>query len=314
MISTLLHACSLWVQASMYVRDELLDVHCVLQLAVDLHQRGALSPTLEALGCRQCRCGRLHVAAPKLLHALSDLIAHEEHLLHMAIRHLAVHVMQDRSWTLQVLDVLRPAQSCLDVVCAIDTMKLPLWLQAHRSAILEACGGRHYLAVHRRFVRSMLSPSSHIEELTSLLHKEPPEDDPDTADSYTSCDQCTVFVPSLAVPLLPHLRHIGTFTSVRLRKARLTYHPMTPLLTACTDTTAATVPGHAMSHPTSPSWLQLAAMELHIRLGMFHYTTRRRWPSTDMDTSSLGSPFSLLVLCSSKPSKYPHIVLAPELE
>ncbi|RHY42518.1 hypothetical protein DYB38_000657 [Aphanomyces astaci] len=113
-------------------------------------------------------------------------------------------------------------------------MKLPLWLQAHRSAILEACGGRHYLAIHRRFVRSMLSPSSHIEELTSLLHKEPPEDDPDTADSYTSCDQCTVFVPSLAVPLLPHLRHIGTFTSVRLRKARLTYHPMTPLLTACT--------------------------------------------------------------------------------
>ncbi|RQM11746.1 hypothetical protein B5M09_004483 [Aphanomyces astaci] len=122
-------------------------------------------------------------------------------------------------------------------------MKLPLWLQAHRSAILEACGGRHYLAVHRRFVRSMLSPSSHIEELTSLLHKEPPEDDPDTADSYTSCDQCTVFVPSLAVPLLPHLRHIGTFTSVRLRKARLTYHPMTPLLTACTET-AATLDGN----------------------------------------------------------------------
>ncbi|RHY82236.1 hypothetical protein DYB26_015200, partial [Aphanomyces astaci] len=70
--------------------------------------------------------------------------------------------------------------------------------------------------------------------MTSTGQLEPPEDDPDTADSYTSCDQCTVFVPSLAVPLLPHLRHIGTFTSVRLRKARLTYHPMTPLLTACT--------------------------------------------------------------------------------
>ncbi|KAH9111866.1 hypothetical protein AeMF1_013680 [Aphanomyces euteiches] len=284
--AALLRECSLYLQAQL-LSDAQVDVLHILQLI--------------------CAKFRAETPPASLVSELSpivdDLLAQENQLLNIALRHLSLRLAQDRLWMHQVMESLLPARTCLDVVLSIDAIALPKWLAPIRALIRDACGGGAYLEQQFVFVSSMIRPIlndlSQIDRdlLLPLVHKAPevPSDTP-----------FSLFIPTLnsSLPLFP--LYVSKTLPVRIPRARIGYHPLVPLV-VLSESIYDEVDGVALTSTNMP-WLHLKSTELRLYLGISHYPSPSTCPSSE---TLLDLP--LVVYYSSKSSPYPHVSLSPEL-